>query len=119
MRTSWEKLTQYIGTTYGQDISNKLKNKRTVTLAEPVYPSSVMARHTQREKMIRTAQDKIKKVRLAQQKILEKAVKDGVDPEAVNKAEMKLVTLQNAIAEGEFKWDQGVPIELTAQELHN
>ncbi len=24
MRTSWEKITEYVGTTYGQDISNKL-----------------------------------------------------------------------------------------------
>jgi alpha-glucuronidase len=25
MRTSWEKLTQYVGATYGQDISNELQ----------------------------------------------------------------------------------------------
>ena len=27
LRTSWEKLVQYVGTTYGQDISNELLNK--------------------------------------------------------------------------------------------
>ena len=26
-RTSWEKLVQYVGTNYGQDISNELQNK--------------------------------------------------------------------------------------------
>jgi hypothetical protein len=27
MRTSWEKLVQFVGTNYGQDISNELQNK--------------------------------------------------------------------------------------------
>jgi hypothetical protein len=27
MRTSWEKLVQYVGTNYGQDINNALQNK--------------------------------------------------------------------------------------------
>jgi hypothetical protein len=29
MRTLWEKLVQYVGTNYGQDISNELQNKIT------------------------------------------------------------------------------------------
>ena len=35
MRTTWEKIVQYVGTTYRQDISNELQNKTRVTLAEP------------------------------------------------------------------------------------
>ena len=37
MRTSYEKLVQYVGTNYGQDISNELQNKRTVVLNKPVH----------------------------------------------------------------------------------
>ena len=37
MRTSWEKLVQYVGTTYGQDISNKLQNKVRVRIPEPTH----------------------------------------------------------------------------------
>jgi hypothetical protein len=37
MRTSWEKLVQYVGTNYGQDISNELQNKITVDIIEPVH----------------------------------------------------------------------------------
>ena len=37
MRTSWEKLVQYVGTSYGHDISNKLQNKISVVLPEPEY----------------------------------------------------------------------------------
>ena len=36
-RSSWEKLVHYIGTNYGQYISNKLKNKLTVNLVESVH----------------------------------------------------------------------------------
>ena len=35
MRTSWEKLFQYVGTSYGHDISNELQNKIAVVLPEP------------------------------------------------------------------------------------
>jgi hypothetical protein len=34
MRTSWEKLAQYVGTNYGQDISNEFQNKITVCAFE-------------------------------------------------------------------------------------
>jgi hypothetical protein len=39
MRTSWEKLVQYVGTNYGQDISNELQNMATVTFTQPVHPT--------------------------------------------------------------------------------
>jgi ribosomal protein L15 len=45
MRTSWEKLVQYFGTNYGQDISNELQNKVTVALIEPVHSDEVLENH--------------------------------------------------------------------------
>ena len=44
-RSSWEKLVQYVGTNYGQDISNELQNKLTVNLVEPVHVPEVIERH--------------------------------------------------------------------------
>ena len=44
-RSSWDKLVQYVGTNYGQDISNGLKNKLTVNLVEPVHAPEVIERH--------------------------------------------------------------------------
>ena len=58
-RTSWEKLVQYVGTNYGQDISNKLQNKITLNLIDPVHAPKVTARHAIRERMIITVQAKI------------------------------------------------------------
>jgi len=112
MRTSWEKLVQYVGTNYGQDISNELQNKLTVILAEPVHTPAVIARHAIRDLMIRTGQANLQQARLAQQFILEAAVSAAVDPEAP----MKLAILNNAIAEGDFEQNVEVPIEMSDSE---
>jgi hypothetical protein len=42
MRNSWENLAQYVGTNYGQDISNELQNKITVILVKPVHTDDVL-----------------------------------------------------------------------------
>ena len=112
MRTSWEKLVQYVGTNYGQDISNELQNKVTVILAEPVHTPVVMARHAIREQMIRTGQANLQQARLAQQFILEAAVNAAVDPEAP----MRLAILNNAITQGDFEQNVEVPIEMSDSE---
>jgi hypothetical protein len=52
MRTSWEKLVQYVGTNYGQDINNEFQNKVWVVLTKPVHTDYVLARHSSREVMI-------------------------------------------------------------------
>ena len=44
-RSSWEKLLQYVGENYGQDISNYLQNKLTVNLVEPIHALEVIAQH--------------------------------------------------------------------------
>jgi hypothetical protein len=56
MRTSWEKLVQYVGTNYGQDISNELQNKTAVTIPEPVYSDEIRERHEQRDQVVRDGQ---------------------------------------------------------------
>jgi hypothetical protein len=48
MRTSWENLAQYVGTNYGQDISNEFQNKITVILVEPVHTDDVLLKHSLR-----------------------------------------------------------------------
>ena len=45
MRTSLDKLIQYVGTTYGQDISNELQNRAELTIPEPTHTAAVLARH--------------------------------------------------------------------------
>jgi hypothetical protein len=108
MRTSWEKLAQYVGTNYGQDISNELQNKITVILVEPVHNDDVLLKHSMRETMISNGQMNIQRARKAQETILEAAVQSGLDMEAP----MKLALLQNEIAQGGFSANVEVPIVL-------
>jgi hypothetical protein len=97
MRTSWEKRVQYVGTNYGQDISNELQNKIFVDIIEPVHSAEVLMKNVLREAMIRSGQRNIQQARQAQEKILEAAVL-AKDPDAP----MKLAILQNEIAQGDF-----------------
>ena len=45
MRITQEKIAQYIGAKYGEDIANELQNKTTVVLPPPTYSSATMTRH--------------------------------------------------------------------------
>jgi hypothetical protein len=107
MRTSWEKLVQYVGTNYGQDISNELQNKIYVDIIEPVHSAEVLRKHGFREAMIRSGQRNIQQARQAQEKIIEAAVL-AKDPDAP----MKLEILQNEIAQGDFSSSNEVTMEL-------
>ena len=112
LRTSWEKLVQYVGTNYGQDVSNELQNKITVILPEPTYTAAIMTRHAAREAMIRRGQRNLQTARRAQEFVLQAAVEAAVDPTAP----MQLAMLQNAIAEADFAAAEEVPVELTDSE---
>jgi hypothetical protein len=106
MRTSWEKLAQYVETNYGQDISNELQNKITIILVDPVHTDEVLLKHGLRETMIRQGQMNIQRDRKSQETILDAAVIAGIDMEAP----MKLAILQNEIAQGGFSANIEVPI---------
>jgi hypothetical protein len=112
MRTSWEKRVQYVGTNYGQDISNELHNPTPITLVEPVYTGDVVMRHGVREQMFWARQLNIQLSIKAQHTILQAAVTSGLDVDAP----MKLAILQNEIAQGEFTANIDIPVELTDSE---
>jgi hypothetical protein len=108
MRTSWEKLIQFVGTNYGQDISNELQNKIPVILSEPVHTPEVLVRHAIHEQMVRTGEENLQWARLLKRVILEAAAALGTDPDAP----MQLAILDNQIAEGSYKQSNEVPIKM-------
>jgi hypothetical protein len=109
IRTSWGKLVHYVGTNYGQDISNKLQNKVWVVLAKPVHTDDVLARHSARAVMIRNSQLNVQQARQAQDTILKAAVQAGTDMDAP----MRLAILQNYISQGESAASIEVPVVIT------
>jgi hypothetical protein len=93
-RTSWEKLVQYGGTNYGQEINKEFQNKVWVVLTGPVHTEDGLARHSVREVMIRNGQLNIQQARQAQETILKASVQAGTYMDAP----MKFAILQNEIA---------------------
>jgi hypothetical protein len=53
MRTTQEKIEQYVGIKYGEDIANELTNKATVTIPPPVYSTAILLRHQEWERHVR------------------------------------------------------------------
>ena len=78
-RSSWEKLVQYVGTNYGQDISNELQKKLNVIIVELVYATEVIVKHIIQERMIRTGQANIQTARETKKIILDASVTAGID----------------------------------------
>jgi hypothetical protein len=112
MRSSWEKIGQYFGTNYGQDITNEMQNQSTVIIVYPVHTDDVLSRHGVREFMIQTTQLNIQRARKDQEKILRATVDKGEDMDTL----MKLAILQNKVAQGEFAVNIEVPVELNDSE---
>ena len=112
MRTSLEKLIQYVGTTYGQDISNELQNRAELKIPKPTHTSAVLARHANRETMVRNGQANIQQAREARMIVLVAAVTGGQDPNA----DMQLAELQNQAAQANYEATIPVPIEMTESE---
>ncbi len=53
MCTTQEKIGQYVGIKYGEDIAKKLTNKTTVTIPPPVYSTAILLRHQEWERHVR------------------------------------------------------------------
>jgi hypothetical protein len=112
MRTTWEKITDYVGTTYAQDICNELQNKATVMLDQPQHTALVLQRNAAREAVIRAGQLNIQSAGRLREVLLQAAVVAAVDPDAP----MELALLQNEIAFGDLEVNEPVPIQLTDSE---
>jgi hypothetical protein len=51
-----EKIGQYIGIKYGEDIANESTNKATVTIPPSVYSTGILLRHQEWERHVRRKQ---------------------------------------------------------------
>jgi hypothetical protein len=56
MQTTQEKIGQYVGIKYGEDIANELTNKATVTISPSVYSTAILLRHQEWERHVRRKQ---------------------------------------------------------------
>jgi hypothetical protein len=100
MRTSWEKLVQYAGTTYGQDIANELENKTMLVIPPPTYTQAVIDRNNARQVVLEGNRNRMQVARRQRLALLERAA--AADP-ANAEIPLQIATLQNEIAQGKFE----------------
>ena len=113
MRTLWEKLVQYVGTSYGHDISNELQNELAVVLPEPEYKLAILMRHGAIETMVRNGQANVRAACDLQRAFLQTMIDAGNTPAYTP---FKLAVVENEIAQGDFDAMSPVSIVLTYAE---
>ena len=53
MRVTQEKVQQYVGIKYGEDIANKLKNRAQMVIQSPEYSQAIKTRHVEYDTLMR------------------------------------------------------------------
>ena len=116
MRISMEKIQQYVGVKYGEDIANELKNRAKVVVTPPKYSSATMIRHVEYEVLVRTKQSTLLTAMQAQLTTLQAASKVVGGPVLSYDVLLVIARLENEIADLEFESRQPVPHKLTSEE---
>jgi hypothetical protein len=109
MRTTQEKITQYVGIKFGEDIANELTNKTMVKVAPPVYSASIVLIHQEWEIHVRMKQKNTKTALDAKLKQLRSAATGDRDVVAIADTE-------NLIDDVEYQQSQAVSYSLTDSE---
>ena len=60
LRTTQEKIAQYVGSKYGEDIANEVTNKVAVTVPPLQYSAAIKTRHQEWERHVRNKQTRVK-----------------------------------------------------------
>ena len=90
MRATQEKIAQYLGVKYGEDISNELTNKTTVVIPPPVYSQAILQKHQEWEAHVCKKQTKVKAVLEAKLRRMQALDEDEQD-------EVEIADLENQI----------------------
>jgi hypothetical protein len=113
MRITQEKIAQYIGAKYGEDIANKLQNKTRTVFSAPAYPSATMTRHALQIALVRSQQMTMLTTQLSSRTLLEAEIALAPGDRSLV---MELAKLNQDIVQGDFEAAQDVLVELNDQE---
>ena len=109
MRTSQEKIAQYVGVKVGKDIANELTNKTTVVVPPLVYSIAIQLKHQEWEVHVCKKQSKVKAALQAKLSKLQALDKDEHD-------NVEIAGLENQIEDLEYQQGQDAPYNLTDTE---
>jgi hypothetical protein len=110
MRITQEKIQQYTGIMYGEDIANELKNRVQVVIDQPEYTQAIKTRHIGYETLVRQKQSNLLAAMKTQ---LANLIADG---STYTKILPNIAKLENKIADLEYESLQEVPFKLTSKE---
>jgi hypothetical protein len=110
MRVTQEKILQYVGLKFGEDIANKLKNKTTMVLTPSKYSAAIEQRHVMWEQLVRKKQVNLMAALEAKLITLQAAGNAG------NDETLEIANLENEIDDLKFKSLKEVPHKLTPEE---
>lgn len=109
MRTTQEKIAQYVGIKYSEDIANELANKTTVTVAPPKYSQTIVTRHQAWETLVKRKQINLL---AALQERLNQLRSESRDNQDV----IEIASVENQIDDLEYEQSQEVPYKMTEAE---
>ena len=107
MQTTQEKIVQYVGVKYGEDIANELQNKTTVVILTPTYSSMTMTCHVLQIALVRGQQAMMSTTWQNTRTLLEAEI---IGDPSNHTLVTKLAKLNNDIAQADFDVVQDVPI---------
>ena len=118
MRITMEKIQQFVGIKYGEDIANELKNRSRVVIPQPAYSLATLARHVEYELLVRSKQSTLLTALRAQLATLQAtlAAGGGGVPAPNDDTLLVIARLVNEIADLTFESQQPVPPKLTSEE---
>jgi hypothetical protein len=110
MRVTQEKIQQYVGIKFGEDIANKINNKKLVVLTPPKYSDAIELRHQEYEKLVRKKQGNLMKALEVKLSTLKAQLGSGDD------VALEIANLENQIDDLEFESRQELPHKLMMEE---
>jgi hypothetical protein len=110
MRVTQEKVQQYAGIKFGEDIANEIKNKKLVVLIPPKYSNAIKLRHQEYERLVKRKQGNLMRALKVKLTTLQAHTVVGDD------VALDIANVENQIDDLKFESCQEVPNKLTMEE---
>jgi hypothetical protein len=110
MRVTQEKIQQYVGIKFGEDIANEIKSRKLGVLTPPKYSNAIDLRHQEYERLVRRKQGNLMRALEVKLTTLQAQAVAGDD------VALDIANLENLMDDLEFESCQEVPHKLTMEE---
>jgi hypothetical protein len=107
MQITKEKISQYIGAKYREDIANELQNKTMIVFSAPAYPGTTMTQRALRIALVRSQQMMMSTARLLSRTLLEAEITLAPGNQSLV---VELMKLNQDIAQADFEAAQDAPV---------